>query len=104
MSDETRRKTLEQFNEMRETSESKNWLIEDLIARAEEELARDQEAEDERNQKERARHAEVERLRLQEEQEAKEERVRHQAEQEKIREMEEKNRQLVIAAALEIGQ
>lgn len=49
MSEETRRKTLEQFTEMRETSESKNWLIEDLLARAEEELARDQEAEDERN-------------------------------------------------------
>lgn len=55
---------------MRETSEAKNWLIEDLLVRAEEEIARDQEADDLRTRKQQARDAEVRRMRQEEEKEA----------------------------------
>lgn len=48
---------------MRETAESKNWLVEDLLGRAEEELARDEAAENQRNEKEKQRYAQAELLR-----------------------------------------
>ena len=77
----------------------KNYLIEELLQRADENLARDVEAEALRNDLEKKRFAQAAALREQEQKELQEQRAKHLTEQQRILELEEKNRALLVKTA-----
>ena len=100
--------SVDQYNEMKDIAESKDYFIEELLIKAEGNLVQDQLDENRRNDLEKQRYEEAQKKQIEEKAILEDQLKKREEEQKKILEIELKNRELVVQAAYkaneELGQ